>query len=510
MDSKKACILTIDIGTSATKVIGFDYLGTEVVFKKGLYPTFHPRPDWSEQDPEQVFITIMFLLKGILNDANFTNIYQVQSIVLSCSMHSVLPIDKNGNTLGNCIIWSDNRACDIARSLRGTELGNKLYQNTGTPIHAMSPLSKITWIRENEPEKFEKAAKFISLKEYVIYQLTGDFYIDYSLASATGIFNLLELNWDKEALRFAQIDASYFSKPVDIFHSDLKIKEPILKSLRLPKNTALIIGSSDGCLASLSAGSLNSKQAIISVTSSGAVRVFGKEFLVNNKGSFFNYILEKDHYISGGPTNNGGVAFEWAARGFGGSNFDMPMEEILVNLQNDAAKVREGAEGLLFLPYLQGERAPIWNSNARGVFFGLNITHEPKHIIRATLEGILYEIYSIGKSIKEYRNFESLHLNGYNAMHPLWAGIICDLFGMHVSVSTYKHSPNIGAAMVGLTAMGVYDTLESSLEIAPPGNELNPNKAKNKTYAKYFSLFERLTHKLESEFEEIAKLQNHY
>jgi gluconokinase len=167
---------------------------------------------------------------------------------------------------------------------------------------------------------------------------------------------------------------------------------------------------------------------VVSITSSGAVRVFSDEFLVDNKGPFFNYILEKNTYISAGPTNNGGIAFEWAAKGLGGSNYNLPMEELLVRLQNDAANVKEGAGGLLFLPYIQGERAPIWNSNTRGAYFGLNITHEPKHILRATLEGILFEIYSIGKSIKEHRNFESLRLNGYYAMHPLWSEIICDIF----------------------------------------------------------------------------------
>lgn len=510
MDSKKACILTINIGTSATKIIGFDYFGTEVIYKKGSYPTFHPHPDLSEQDPEQIFITIMFLLKGILNDASFYDKYYVQSIVLSSSMHSVLALDKSGNTLGNAVIWSDNRACDISTALKGTELGNRIYKNTGTPIHAMSPLSKITWIRENEPEKFEKISRFVSLKEYVIYQLTGEFCVDYSMASATGLFNLDQLNWDADAMKFANLDDSYFSKTANIFYAELKIKAPILNSLKLDKNTKIILGSSDGCMASLSAGSMRSDQAVVSVTSSGAVRVFGEECLVDGKGSFFNYILEKGKYISGGPTNNGGVAFEWAARGLGNNYQELPIEELLLKLYNEAAKVKEGSEGLIFLPYLQGERAPIWNSSARGVYFGLNITHEPKHIIRATLEGILYEIYSIGRSIKRHRDFQTIHLNGYNAMNPLWSEIICDLYGMPASVSTYKHGPNMGAAMVGLTAMGVYENLEDSLQIAPEKILKNPNRKKNKVYSKYYALFERLTEKLESEFEEISKLQNDY
>jgi gluconokinase len=510
MESKKDCILTVNIGTIACKLIAYDYSGNEIISSKGSYPTFHPHPDWSEQDPEQIFITLMFLLKGILNDVAFTSQNKVQSIVLSSAMHSLVPLDANGNTLGNAIIWSDNRASDIADKLKATALGNQLYQRTGTPIHAMSPFSKISWLCENDQLLFKKASKFVSIKEYLTYQLTGEFYVDYSLASATGLFNLKDFNWDSEAMKIANIDASYLSNPVDIFNSELKIKKHILKSLRLDKSTALIIGSTDGCLATLSAGSLQKDQAVMSITSSSAVRVFCEESLVDDKGSFFNYILDKKLLISGGPSNNGGVAFEWAARTLGRNSIDRPMEEVLNSLLNDAAKVKEGAEGLLFLPYLQGERAPLWNSNARGVYFGINITHEPRHIARATLEGILYELYSISKSIKKHRDFKSLHLNGYNAMHPLWSNIICDLHGMPVTVSTYKHSSNIGAAMVGLTAMGVFSSIEKAMEIAPAKTNANPNKDKNKVYAKYYSLFERLTNKLAGEFDEIAKLQNDY
>jgi gluconokinase len=508
MSKKQPCVLTIDIGTSATKVIAFDFSGNELVNRTGSYPTFYPNPGWSEQDPEQVFITILFLLKGILNDTHFAARYDVECIVFSSSMHSVVPLGKNNVPVGNAIIWSDNRAGELAMELKMSELGKTIYSNSGTPIHAMSPLSKISWFYKYDPAKFQQTARYVSIKEYVIYQLTGEFFVDYSLASATGLFNLRNKEWDETAMQYAHVDSSYFSEPVPIYFDQLRIKEPLLKSLKLGKNIKLIIGSTDGCLASLSCGSMSPNNAVVSITSSGAVRMVGKEFLKDEKGTFFNYILKDDIFISGGPTNNGGVAFEWAVRTIINSSFSKSFEEELAYLQDEAIKVSPGARGLVFLPYIQGERAPLWSSNARGTLFGLNITHDPKDLARAVIEGIVFEIYSIATFIKKYRDIKQLHLTGYYATHPLWSSIICDVFGLPASVSSYKYSPNLGAAMVGLRAIGVFENLEKALSIAPQGIELNPSTRKNKAYARVFSIFDRLTQKLESEFEEISRLQS--
>ncbi|UBM57342.1 gluconokinase [Marinilongibacter aquaticus] len=507
MDKKQAAILTVDLGTSSTKVICFDYSGREVFFQKGSYPTFHPSAGRSEQDPEQVFITVLFLLKSVLNNPQFTKTYAVQALVFSSAMHSVVPVDQNGVPLNNAIIWSDNRAGEMANTLWHSDLGKKLYARTGTPVHAMSPLLKIKWFKENDPGKFEKTAKFISLKEYIVYQLTGEYYVDYSLASATGIFNLEQRQWDSEALAYLALDESYFSQAVPIYFSELKIKPQLLSSLKLSANTKMIIGSSDGCLASLCMQEIQEDRAVVSVTSSGAVRVFGKSAIKDKRGRFFNYVLDDDWFISGGPTNNGGVALEWVAKALVRKGTEKSMERHLDNFQNDAEKVEIGANGLVFLPYIQGERAPIWDSNARGTLFGLNIVHEPKHIIRATVEGVLFEIFSIANAIKEYRELKCLYLNGYYASHPLWSSIICNLFGLPVKKSKYIHNSNLGAAMVALVALGEYKNLSEALEVVPPVVKLYPNAEKTALYARYYAIFEQLTYKLKPEFDAITKLQ---
>src|SRR6476659_1860519 len=183
------CIITIEIGTGAIRVTAFDMSGNLLASSKGAYPTFHARPDFSEQDPEQIFITMLYILKNFLNEKIHPKKYKVECICFSSAMHSVLPIDKNGVPIGNAIVWSDNRAKKEADELKNSALGKTLYKATGTPIHPMSPLNKITWIKNNDKERFSAAQKFLSIKTYVIQQLTGEYVIDYSVASATGMLN---------------------------------------------------------------------------------------------------------------------------------------------------------------------------------------------------------------------------------------------------------------------------------------------------------------------------------
>ncbi len=500
-------IITIDIETTAARVIAFDLEGKQIAARKGTYPTFHTQPDYSEQDPEQVFITVLFVLKGLLNDPNFMKKNKVLSIVFSSSMHSVLPVDKNGVPLGNAIIWADNRASKIATELKNSTLGGEIYQNTGTPIHPMSPLAKITWIKNHDPERFAKTNKFISLKEYILYQFTGEYLIDYSLASATGLFNIHKLEWESKSLNFAEISAEQLSKPVSIFNSELKLRPALAKSLRLSDKTKLIVGSSDGCFATLGSGVVGEGQATISITSSGAVRVAGKKVLRDEKQRFFNYILDKDLYVSGGPTNNGGVAFEWFARQFGNFNNGLDFEDSLNDLFKDAAQISAGANGLLFLPYLLGERAPLWNANARGVYFGVNITHEQSHFVRATIEGILFEIYSIGKLLQTYRKIEKLYVNGTYATLPLWSQIISDMYGKQVYINDNHDSANVGAAMLALTEMQVFSSVEEAAKTIQSSKVYQPNSGNHQKYQKLYAIFEKLSHKLTEEFDLIAELQ---
>jgi gluconokinase len=502
------CVITIELGTNATRVFAFDLAGNMIGSAKGSYPTFHTQPDYSEQDPEQIFITMLYVLKNLLIEKIYPQGYKVVSIAFSASMHSLLSIDKNGVPLGYAITWADTRGKNEARELNNSPLGKELYMVTGTPIHPMSPLIKLTWLKNNDREKFDQTDKFLSIKSYIIQQLTGECVIDYSLASATGLLNIHTLNWEPAALKYAGITPDKLPALVPVLYSKFKLRKAYQTSLGLSAKTKIIAGSSDGCLAALGAGIWGQKKATITIEDSGAIRVVGKGVIQDDQQRFFNYVLTKDYFISGGPSNNGGVVFEWFAMQFGDFKKAFDIEHCKENLINEASKVPVGAEGLLFLPYLLGERAPIWNANARGAYFGINIKHEQKHFIRATIEGILYAMYSICKTLLEHREIESLSINGSFATIPLCAQIIADIFNKPVQISkNTDNSTGLGAFLLSAIEMGIYKDIDEAARTVVLTDTYLPNSDNHHTYTKYFAIFERLSTKLFDEFEEITKLQ---
>jgi gluconokinase len=287
------------------------------------------------------------------------------------------------------------------------------------------------------------------------------------------------------------------------------LKKEYQTLLGLHDKVKLLVGSSDGCMATLGAGIWNDGNATVTLEESGAVRVVGKEVLQDEKQRLFNYVLTDGNYVTGGPTNNAGSAFEWYAKQFGDFKKAFDLEDCIENLINDAGKVSPGAEGLIFLPYLQGERAPIWNANARGVYFGLNINHEQRHLLRATIEGILFAFYSIGKTLEEHRGFKSLSANGTFASYPLWTQMMADIFNkpVHIKQSSGSDSVACGGFLLSATEMGLYENLEQAAKKVKLQEGFLPQQKNHETYMKLFAIFERLGTKLFDEFEAIAELQ---
>lgn len=502
------CIITIELGTNAVRVIAFDLNGHVIGSLKGYYPTFHNEPDYSEQDPEQIFITMLYVLKNLLNDSIHPKKFKPACLCFSASMHSLITVDKNGSPIGNAMTWGDNRAKKEAQELRNTALGKKIYTATGTPIHPMSPLVKIPWIRKNEKDRFKKTTKFLSIKSYIIQQLTGEYMIDYSIASATGLMNIHNIDWDGDALKYAGIHANQLPDLVPVFAPAGKLKKAYQTSLGLSSDTKVIIGSSDGCMAILGDGIKGEGKATITIEDSGAVRVMGNKVLQDEKRRFFNYLLTENCFVSGGPTNNGGNIFEWFTRQFGDFRNPFDIEHSMQELIDIAAKVAVGADGLVFLPYLLGERAPIWNANARGAYFGLNIKHEKAHFVRATIEGILYEIYSIGKTLAEHRNIKSLSVNGSFGTIPFVTQMISDIFNKPVRLRRNFHSVSYGAYLLSATEMGIFQSIDDAAQTVELPDTFKPQKQNHTNYAQYFNIFENLTARFSDEFESIANLQH--
>ena len=501
------CIITIELGTNAVRIFAFDLNGTAIGSMKGYYPTFHSQPDYSEQDPEQIFITMLYVLKNLINEHIHPKKYKVASVCFSSAMHSMLAVDRYGIPLGNAFTWADNRAKKEAIEIKKSALADTMYNSTGTPLHPMSPMLKIAWMKNNDEQKFLQAGKFLSIKSYVVHQLTGEYMIDYSLASASGMLNIHTIAWESEALAFAGITSDKLPALAPVFATAGTLKKDYQHSLGLSADTKILIGSSDGCLATLGAGVWNSDKATITIEDSSAVRVVGKKMLHDEKKRVFNYLITEDCFISGGPSNSGGGIFEWFAKQFGDFTTAYDLESCMNSLLQDASKVSAGSAGLLFLPYLLGERAPIWNPDARGMYFGINIKHERQHFMRATIEGILFEIYSVGKMISEHRHISALSVNGSFATIPLCAQIIADMFNKTVYVTKNANSVSIGAFLLAATEMGIFKSLDDAASQTEITHSYSPSEKNHQIYANFFEIFESLSYKLENEFARITALQ---
>ncbi|WP_316816695.1 gluconokinase [Pedobacter nyackensis] len=444
-----------DIGTGSVKILAVDLKGTVLKVIQKHYPVLSPHPGYSEQDPEEIWQAFS---EGI-HEIILACVAAPISVGLSSAMHSLILCNASGSALAPMITWADARSSAIAASLKETETGKGLYRRTGTPLHAMSPLCKLIWLKEHEPGLFRKASKYVSIKEYIWFKLFGVWEIDHSIASCTGLFNILTRDWDPEALLLAGISTEKLSVPVPTTHIRKIAAEPLSNKHPLSENTTeWVIGASDGCLANLGTGAIKTGIAAITIGTSGAVRVTGKSPVFNNDVMTFNYILDDVYFVSGGSINNGGLAIQWMIRNIMGLEDDQVSYQSFFDL---AAGIPAGSEGLIFLPYLTGERAPVWDADSSGMFFGLKTHHTKAHLCRAVIEGICFALQEVLAGMDQsYQDISEIRVSGGFTKSATWTQILADVTGKKVALVQNDDASAIGAAMLAIrTIIGAVDYL---------------------------------------------------
>jgi gluconokinase len=480
--------LGADVGTTSVKVVAFDAEGEILARHTCAYEMIHRKPDWSEQDPDLIFRSFVAAINKV-----YSSLPSGKPVLISFSaaMHSLMAVDENGQPLTSCIIWADNRSAAYAEALNESPTAKDFYQRTGVPIHAMSPFCKLLWLKEHEPVIFSSAYKFIGIKEYIFYKLTGSFVIDTSLASATGLLNLHSLQWDEKILSHVGISAEKLSTLVDVTAQfTLKPAEALMATpLLTPMDTPLVIGGSDGASANISAGIYDESALVVTIGTSSAVRMLSKTPYTDRFMRTFCFHAVGEYYINGGASNNGAVVLDWLKNNLIDSKQEMG--EFL----DAAATVPAGCDGLLFLPYILGERAPIWDAQAKGVFYGLSISHQQAHMIRAAIEGVIFGLYSFGKVILEKKPVREIYATGGFARNALWVQVLADVFNLPVRVNGSEESSAWGAVLNGLTSFGITPpSATQSVQL------FQPNMDCHLIYQPICERFERITALLTPEF----------
>lgn len=503
-------MIGIDIGTTSTKSVLFQLSGTVIASAHAEYPLYTPSTNIAEQDPEEIFEAVISTVHQVMRISQIPK-QQIQFVSFSSAMHSVIPVDADGRPLMRCMTWADNRSIHWSNQLRNDGSGHQLYLRTGTPIHPMSPLTKLLWLRHDCPDIFKQANKFISIKEYVFAKLFGKYVVDYSIASCTGLMNMQQLNWDEEALEITGITPDRLSQIVPTTYVLDNLSPQYADQMGLSPSTPFVIGANDGVLSNLGVAAIDPGVVAVTIGTSGAIRTVVDQPITDPKGRTFCYALTDKHWVIGGPINNGGVIFRWVRDEFAASEVETAKRlgispyDVLTKI---GERVSPGSDGLIFHPYLAGERAPLWNPNARGSFFGLTLHHKKEHMIRAVLEGVIYNLYTVLLAMEEQIGQpRKIRATGGFARSPLWRQMMADIFDQQVIVPESFESSCLGAVVLGMVAMGQADSFNRVHQMVGDTHNHVPDKDNAAIYKEILPIYIRLSRLLEEEYEVIAEIQ---
>jgi gluconokinase len=446
------CTIGIDIGTSSVKAITFDPHMREIAHAAEEVKSHHDDAGAAEQDPKAVYQSVMNVLSSAAQDAQRQG-YTVERVGLSAAMHSLIPVDDNGTPLGPSMTWMDLRAREEAGKLWQSKEGKAVYERTGTPVHPMTPLLKLMWMHKHQADVFQKAAKFVSQKEWIWYQWFGEWRVDASIASATGLYNLREANWDSGALELAGIDAGKLSDIVPTTYVKHGIRERQLLLAGIQPETVFNIGASDGVLANLGVGAISNDVMAMTIGTSCAIRAASDKPITDDATRSFCYVLDSDRFIAGGPSNSGGVVLEWLYNSVLSRNPTDRDPRKFVEMMNAAETVQ--CDDLLCLPYVAGERAPLWDADATGVFSGLRLHHTGPHLMRAAVEGLILNAYWIARELFQELGQPRQIIASGKVLETEWIRqLTADIFGIPVQFLGAIDASVAGAALLANIATG--------------------------------------------------------
>ncbi|MFI2132186.1 gluconokinase [Lysinibacillus fusiformis] len=502
-------MLGVDIGTTSTKAVLFSEQG-EVIQQENIgYPLYTPDISTAEQNPEEIFQAVLQAMSNIMKVHSGKPLLFVS---FSSAMHSVIAIDENDRPLTPVITWADNRSEAWAHKIKDEWNGHEIYKRTGTPIHPMSPLSKITWLVKEHPELASKAKKYIGIKEYIFKKFFNEYVVDYSLASSMGMMNLHTLDWDEEALTVAGITSAQLSTLVPTTKYFTNCHPILAEQIGIDPQTPFVIGASDGVLSNLGVNAIKEGEIAVTIGTSGAIRTIINKPKTDVKGRIFCYALTENHWVIGGPVNNGGMVLRWIRDEFATSEIETAKRlgidpyDVLTKI---AERVRPGADGLLFHPYLSGERAPLWNPDVRGSFFGLTMSHKKEHMIRAALEGVIYNLYTVYLALLECMEspVTRIQATGGFSRSEIWRQMMADIFESEVVVPESYESSCLGACILGLYAIGKIDSFEVVGDMIGDTYKHTPLEEAAKEYRQLLPIFIRLSRVLADDYASIAQYQ---
>lgn len=504
-------LLGIDIGTSATKTVLFDHSGKPLAAASAEYPLYQPKNGWAEQDPADWWNAVCETVKKVVSKADPAGI---DGIGLSGQMHGLVLLDKEDRVLRRSIIWCDQRTGAQAEKLT-TLLGEKqLIEITANPALTGFTAAKILWVKKNEPEIWRKTAKIMLPKDYIRYMLTGEFATEVSDAGGMQLLDVPKRRWSEKMLKALEIDDKMLPKVFESIEISGKVSKKAAELTGLAASTPVAGGGGDQAAGAIGSGIVKSGAASCALGSSGVVFAVADKPLIDPKGrihTLCHAIPDTWHVM--GVAQASGLSLKWLRDNFFAdvcSAAEMMKVDPYVLMDKAAEKVPVGADGLIYLPYLMGERTPHRNPDCRGVFFGLSATHGRAEMIRAVLEGVAFSLCDAFSIIRELGvKVDFVRVAGGGAKSALWKQIIADCFDCELRTLATDEGPALGVALLAGVGCGVYNSVPEACEAAVHDcASILPNPENTSKYRSFYGLYQRLYRSLEKNYKELAGIES--
>lgn len=506
-----AYVIGVDCGTSGTKTVLFDESGKVIASKTIEYPMYQPKNGYAEQDPADWSNAMVNTIKAVMTQSGVSK-DDVKGVGISGQMHGLVMLDKDGNVLRKSIIWCDQRTANEVEEMNQKLGEKKLIEITANPALTGWTAAKILWVKNNEPEIYEKCAHILLPKDYLRFILTGEFATEVSDASGMQLLDVPNRCWSDEVLSALDIDKSLLGKVYESCEVTGEITAKMAELTGLKAGTIVVGGAGDNAAAAVGTGVVEDGKAFTTIGTSGVVFAHTSNISIDPKGRVHTCcaaVPNSWHVM--GVTQGAGLSLKWFRDNFCNAEKEtaalMGVDEYYL-MDKEAETVPVGANRLLYLPYLMGERTPHLDPDARGTFFGLSAMHTKKDMLRAVLEGVSYSLRDCVEVFRKMNiNVSDMMACGGGGTSPLWRSMLADLYNCPVKTVASKEGPALGVALLATVGAGIYSSVpEACKAVIKTDKTQEPIENNVPEYEKYYQLYREIYPALKASFKKLGTL----
>ncbi len=486
----------LDAGTTGVKATAFLADGRPVGSVRAELPMLSPVPGAAEQDPDQFVETCFAVLAECAARVREQG-FAIAAVGLSGIIGSLVVLDRACRPLGMAFTWADLRCSpQVGEALQRLD-HDRVYQQTGCQIHSIYTGPKIAWLARHDPERFAAGHWFVPLKSYLLYRFTGSVLLDRSVGSGSGMLDTAGLRWNNDWLEILGVRPASLGELVESDHR-CRMRPEVADRLALPRGTPLIVGAADGMLSSLGVGAVGKGVYTAMIATSAACRTVDDHPVLHPRRATWSYYLADGLWVNGGAISSAGIVFRWVRDTLFA---DRAGHDDYAPVSDAAASAPIGADGLLMLPFLAGERSPNWDVNARGALLGMTLGHSRAHIARAAMESICLHLSQVMLALREIcaEPIQVRTTGGFRGS-PFWVQMLCDCLGTPLALPQEGDASVLGAAILAMRAEGAIDSLFDAPELVPIMGQVRPDPAASERYARQLERYEDLYETLQPQF----------